>query len=184
MGVELASKYTLKFEYVKGIKNTLADTMSRLVTLNPDIMLTKEPDGHQFGKQVGAQATSADDDIKLIKLAPVASVPKTGDAIELILDKDVLQWGISPEEIIQRQVNDKFCQNIRNRIWKEGPKAVYPYYMDGELLMHYVEDNKQKFEVIVIPRDLSTIVLKLAHDDLGHNGSARTYMILRRNYHC
>ena len=35
-GVELASKYTLKFEYVKGIKNTLADTMSRLVTLDPD----------------------------------------------------------------------------------------------------------------------------------------------------
>ena len=116
-------------------------------------------------------------------MAPVASVPKTGDEIEPILDKDVLQWGISPEEIIQRQVNDKFCQNIRNRIWKEGPKAVYPYYMDGELLMHYVEDSKQKFEVIVIPRDLSTIVLKLAHDDLGHNGSARTYMILRRNYY-
>ena len=182
-GVELASKYTLKFEYVKGIKNTLADTMSRLVTLDPDIMLTKEPDGYQFGKQVGAQATSADDDIKLISLVPVAPVPKTGEAIEPIPDKDMLQWGISPEEIIQRQVNDKFCQNIRNRIQKEGPKAVYPYYMDGELLMRYVEDNKQKFEVIVIPRDLSTIVLKLAHDDLGHNGSARTYMILRRNYY-
>ena len=45
-GVELASKYTLKFEYVKGIKNTLADTMSKLVTLDPDIWLAKEPDGY------------------------------------------------------------------------------------------------------------------------------------------
>ena len=44
-GVELASKYTLNFEYVKGIKNTLADTMSRLVTLDPDITLVKEPEG-------------------------------------------------------------------------------------------------------------------------------------------
>ena len=100
-----------------------------------------------------------------------------------IPDKDILQWGISPEEIIQRQMNDKFCQNIRDRILKEGPKAVYPYYMEGELLMRYIEDNKQKFEVIVIPSDLSSVVLKLAHDDLGHNGSARTYMILRRNYY-
>ena len=33
--------------------------------------------------------------------------------------------------------------------------------------MRYVEDNKQRFEVIVIPRDLSKVVLKLAHDDLG-----------------
>ena len=27
------------------------------------------------------------------------------------------------------------------------------------------------------------MLLKLAHDDLGHNGTARTYMILRRNYY-
>ena len=100
-----------------------------------------------------------------------------------IPDKDTLHWGISPEEIIQRQKADKFCQNIRNRIVKAGSSVVHPYYMEEELLMHYVEDNKQKFEVIVIPRDLSKVVLKLAHDDLGHNGSARTYMIVRRNYY-
>ena len=52
-GVELASKYTLNLEYVKGVKNTLADTMSRLVTLDPDIILVKEPEGYQFGKQIG-----------------------------------------------------------------------------------------------------------------------------------
>ena len=51
-GVELASNYILKFEYVKGIKNTLADTMSRLVTLDSDIVLTKEPEGYQFRKPV------------------------------------------------------------------------------------------------------------------------------------
>ena len=90
-GVELASKYTLKFEYVKGIKNTLADTMSRLVTLDPDIMLTKEPDGYQFGKQIGSQATPANEDIQLISLAPVAPVPKTGDPVDPIPDKDILQ---------------------------------------------------------------------------------------------
>ena len=49
--------------------------------------------------------------------------------------------------------------------------------------MHYLEDNKQKFEAIVVPKDLAEIVLKLAHDDLGHNGSARTYMIIRRHYY-
>ena len=56
----------------------------------------------------------------------------------------MLHWGISPEEIIQRQKADKFCQNIRNRIAKAGSSVVHPYYMEEELLMHYVEDNKQK----------------------------------------
>ena len=72
-GVELASKYTLNFEYVKGIKNTLADTMSRLVTLDPDITLDKEPEGYQFGKQVESDVTEAE--VKLVSLAPVASAP-------------------------------------------------------------------------------------------------------------
>ena len=42
--------YQLKFEYIKGVKNTLVDTMSRLVQLDPDVALPPEPDGQQFGK--------------------------------------------------------------------------------------------------------------------------------------
>ena len=71
--------------------------------------------------------------------------PKPKDPIDPIKDKDVLHCRINPEEIIERQVKDQLCQNIQNRITKEGPKAVYPYYMEGELLMRYVEDKKQWF---------------------------------------
>ena len=42
--------YNLQFEYVKGIKNTLVDTMSRLVQLDPAIKQEPEPEGYQFGK--------------------------------------------------------------------------------------------------------------------------------------
>ena len=140
--------------------------MSRLVTLDPYIILVKEPEGYQFGKQVEHNKGVDTKEVALISLAPVAPVPMLKDPIDPIPDKDVLHWRISPEEIIERQVKDQFCQNIRKRIEKEGPKAVYPYYMEGELLMRYVEDNKQWFEAIVIPRELSAVVLKLAHDDL------------------
>ena len=116
-------------------------------------------------------------------MTPVVPVTKVGNPTGPIPDRDTLNWGISPEEIIHHQNNDKFCSNIRNRIEKEGPKSVYPYHLEEQLLMPYVEDNKQRFETIVIPKELSNIVLKLAHDDLGHNGSARTYMIIRRNYY-
>ena len=75
--------------------------MSRLVTLDPDIVLVKEPEGYQFGKQVGHSKGSNAKDIKLISLAPVALVPKSKDPIDPIPDKDVLHWGISPEEIIE-----------------------------------------------------------------------------------
>ena len=42
--------YNLQFEYVKGIKNTLADTMSRLVQLDPAIEQEPEPEEYQFGQ--------------------------------------------------------------------------------------------------------------------------------------
>ena len=109
--------------------------MSRLVTLDPDIVLVKEPEGYKFGKQVGSNDGADNQDIKLISLAPVAPAPRTGDPTDPIPDKDVLHWDISPEEITERQTKDQFCQNIRSRISKEGPKAVYQYYMEGELLM-------------------------------------------------
>ena len=116
-GVELASKYTLNLEYVKGIKNTLADTMSRLVTLDPDTTRFKEPEGYQFGKQIGSNGNMIEAEVKLVSLAPVASAPKTGNPIDPIPDKDILQWEISPEDIVQKQKTDNNNNNNNNNIF-------------------------------------------------------------------
>ena len=43
------SPYRIHFEYVKGIKNTLADTMSRLIQIDPEAKLNPEPEGYEFG---------------------------------------------------------------------------------------------------------------------------------------
>ena len=43
------SPFWITFEYIKGIKNTLADTMSHLINIDPQIQLEPEPEGHEFG---------------------------------------------------------------------------------------------------------------------------------------
>ena len=43
------SPFRITFEYIKGIKNTLADTMSRLIDINPQIQQDSEPEGYEFG---------------------------------------------------------------------------------------------------------------------------------------
>ena len=40
--------------------------MSRLVTLDPDITLVKEPEGYQFGKQIGLNDDVTEVEVKLI----------------------------------------------------------------------------------------------------------------------
>ena len=42
------SPFKITFEYIKGIKNTLADTMSQLVSIDPDVQLTAEPEGFEY----------------------------------------------------------------------------------------------------------------------------------------
>ena len=58
-----------------------------------------------------------------------------------------------------------------------------PYYIKNGILKRFVEDGKQKFEVVVLPQVLSNAALQLAHEGLGHNGSPRTYALLKRYYY-
>ena len=43
------SPFRITFEYIKGIKNTLADTMSRLIEIEPQIQQEPELEGYKFG---------------------------------------------------------------------------------------------------------------------------------------
>ena len=46
--VEL-SAHQIEFKYIKGIKNTLTDTMSRLIQINPEITLPEEEERKEYG---------------------------------------------------------------------------------------------------------------------------------------
>ena len=43
------SVHRIKFRYIKGIKNTLTDTMSRLIKIDPEIKLEEEEEGKEYG---------------------------------------------------------------------------------------------------------------------------------------
>ena len=46
--VEL-EQFKIKMEWIQGAKNTLADSLSRLLEMTPEAELEKEPDGQEFG---------------------------------------------------------------------------------------------------------------------------------------
>ena len=83
--------YQLKFEYIKGVKNTLADTMSHLVQLDPDVALPPKPDGQQFGKPLqGGGETVTDSDYLVEQVVEDPKIePKEGPMGDVILPT----WG-------------------------------------------------------------------------------------------
>ena len=94
--------------------------------------------------------------------------------IELPLDNDIL---------FELQQKDMFCVKILTQIEKGNIIEGQVYKVQNKLLKRYVIDGDKTYETIVLPRALTAQILKMAHDDLGHNGTHRTYMLLKRLYY-
>ena len=169
----------IKFEYIKGIKNTLADTMSRLIKITPEITPDPEPPGQEFGYDIFEE------------LQPIETTTHYIQEIreEIENKKDPIPDDVSPvidlteSQLEDIQMKDKFIKNIINRLTAKQQPEGKPYYMEGKLLRKYIYDNKQRFEVTVVAPNCAPLLLNLGHDQLGHNGSARTYMLLKRMYY-
>ena len=70
-----------------------------------------------------------------------------------------------------------------NNLIQGKPMIDQAYHMEDGILRKYATDNKQRFHAIVVPAHYTLDLFRLAHDELGHNGSARTCMLLRRLYY-
>ena len=168
------SPFKITFEYIKGIKNTLVDTMSRLIALDPDNQLVDEPEGFEYGYY-------AFDNIDLIKTQVEINemTNKTGIETPVNLPSEEITLLIEDDKLIELQKEDKFCKNILNMLASNKLHNKNPYYIENGILKRYIDDNKQRFEVIVLPQTLTQPTLQLVHEGLGHNGIPQTYTLLR-----
>ena len=87
------------------------------------------------------------------------------------------------DTLLELQQKDMFCANILGEIERGNIIEGQVYEVQNKLLKRYVTDGDKTYETIVLPRALTAQILKMAHDDLGHNESHRTYLILKRLYY-
>ena len=104
---------------------------------------------------------------------------KTGVENPVSLPSKEITLPIEDNKLIELQKEDKFCKNILNMLASNKLHNKNPYYIENGILKRYIDDNKQRFEVIVLPQTLAQPALQLAHEGLGHNGIPQTYALLR-----
>ena len=145
--------------------------MSRLIQIDPEAKLQPEQDGYEFGyhafedmEPIKCEVSAVDTD------SPGDPIPLPGEDTKLPLDSEKLK-GL--------QQKDKFCRDIIDKLEKGQLQNKNPYYQEEGILKRFVEDGKQKFEAVVLPQVLTSVVLQLAHEGLGHNGSPRTYALIK-----
>ena len=172
------SPFRITFEYNKGIKNTLADTMSRLIEIDPQVQQEPEPEGYEFDYYVFDSLPDikvTDIELNIDSITDVETKDPSGHNFQgFPFDNDILQ---------KLQHNDIFCKNILNQIKKGNIQEGQLYIVRDNILKRYVLEGNSTYETTVIPRSLTGQILRMAHDELGHTGTHRTYTKLKRLFY-
>ena len=116
----------------------------------------------------------------------VSNIETTQDALsndKSDPNKNFIELPLDNDTLLELQQKDIFCANILAQIERGNIIKGQVYKVQNKLLKRYVIDGDNTYETIVLPRALTAQILKMAHDNLGHNGIHRTYMLLKRLYY-
>ena len=168
----------ITFEYIKGIKKTLADTMSRLIDFDLQIQPESEPEESEFSYYT----------FDSLPALEVSNVETTQDILLNVKDtdasnNDLWKLPINNNTSSKLQQEDVFCKNILNQIEKGNIIEGQLYVVKDKPLKRNVIDGDNTYETTVVPRAITTQILQMAHDELGHNRTHRTYTLLKRLYY-
>ena len=178
--VELESQ-NITFEYIPGIRNTLADTLSRLIEMDENIKLQPEEEGKEFGyfpfEELPPVTTQVVEKVIKCKIGNI-NIQHT-DPIEINTD---IHLPLKDDKLAKLQESDLHTKQLRKQ-WENKNLDQNMYTMENNILKRKLVDNGLLYTPIVVPDVLKDCLLILAHDKQGHNGFRRTYTSLKNRYH-
>ena len=166
------SPFCITFEYTL---HTLADIMSRLIDIDPQIQQDSEPEGYKFGYYTF-------DTLPAMEVSNINTTHETSSDNGKDFVGNLVKLPLTDDMFSKLQIQDTFCSHILAQIEKGNIKEGQTYIIQNKLLKRYVIDSDKTYKTVILPRALTAQLLKMAHDDLGHNGTHRTYMLLKRLY--
>ena len=176
--------FKIKFVHVAAKDNILADTLSRLIDIDPDVKLQPELKDYEFGCYA-------------FETLPKAKCKMVHEVITSLDGVDVCEINItydnsenSPYSVKLPLSNEKFSclqdKDLKVRQLKQkvtqGQYTQF-YLIKKGVLYRSVVDNGHKFEAAVVPEDLIGMALHLGHNQPGHNGYQRTYAAIKCVYY-
>ena len=178
--VELESQ-NITFEYIPGIRNTLADTLSRLIEMDENIKLQPEEEGKEFGyfpfEELPPAMTQVVEEVIECEIGNINI--QHMDPVEINID---IQLPLKDDKLVKLQESDPHTKQLRKQ-WENKNLDTNMYTMENNILKQKLIDNGLLYTPIVVPDILKDCLLILAHDKQGHNRFRRTYASLKNRYH-
>ena len=158
----------MKVEWIQGVKNTLADSLSRLLEVDSEAKLQPEKEGHEFATFCFEELNETGEILPDF-WTPVTECIKH---IEVTYDEKhakEVRLPLMTKQMIQLQKNDSEVRSIVNKLHKEKLNAKMFILHEGILCRLWTEE-RDTFRCIFIPEVLIDPLLVLAHNQNSHNG--------------
>ena len=163
----------ITFEYIPGIRNTLADTLSRLIEMDEDIKLQPEEEGKEFGyfhfEELPPVTTQVIEEVIECEIGNINIWHE--DPVEISTE---ITLPMKEEKLAKLQKCNPRIEQLRKQ-WSENNLDKNIYTMKNNILRRKLVENELLYTPIVVPDILKDCLLILAHDKSGHNGFRRTY---------
>ena len=176
--------FNIQFDYIKGSNNILADTLSRLIAIDPDTPTTPEEQGYECGYAIFEEFPKVQ--TKTYEVNEVI----VGTNKEIIKNDPELQKSlqciknpIAPQRLKKLQQQDTNIETLKHKLQHNKLDKEYYSLDENELLTRKVIDGGHEFCAIYLPSILTFQVLRTVHDDLSHNGFPRTYAALKQVFY-
>ena len=173
--------FNIQFDYIKGSNNILADTLSHLISIDPDTPTTPEEPGYEFGYAIFEEFP------KVMTHTYVVNEVVVGTKTEIFKNDPELQEPlqsienpIAPQKLQVLQKQDTNIEILKFKLRNNRLDKEYYSLDENELLTRKVIDGGHEFHAIYLPSVLIFQVLCTAHDDLGHNGFPRAYAAVKQ----
>ena len=176
--------FNIKFQHVSGKTNILADTLSRLVDIDPDARLDPEmQDGNLVTTSLKHYQSCRVK--KLHQYAKFCQEPISSYQTQTTgTFHTILTSPLTNDQLQALQAQDEKCTSLTAML-RRGKLDSLVYSMNDGVLHRRVIEGGQMFQAISSqePPGLIESILTAAHDDSGHNGFLRTYSAIRRLYY-
>ena len=180
----------ITFEYIPGIQNTLADTLSRLIEMDENIKLQPEEEGKEFGyflfEELPLVTTQVVEEVIECEIGNI-NIQHT-DPVEIntdiqlpLKDDKLAKLQESDDKLAKLQESDPHTRQLRKQ-WENKNLDKNMYTMENNILKRKLINNGLLYTPVVVPDVLKDCLLILAHNKQGHNGFRRTYASLKNRY--
>ena len=173
--------FNIQFDYIKGSNNILADTLSRLIAIDPDTPTTPEELGYEFGYAIFEEFPKVQTktyEVNEVIVGTDTEIIKNDPELQNSLQ--CIQNLIAPQRLKKLQQQDPNIEILKHKLQNNRLDKEYYSLDENELLTRKMIDGGHEFHAIYLPSVLIFQVLRTAHDDLGHNGFPRTYAALKQ----